>query len=472
MKNPLKTLTKLLKRSPKNDLIQLLYTQAINQPLFIHPALGEMVIQGYLQNTPDQLHGEPGDRSLSQKENNIGVLDISGALVAHTTVGPSGSGPLSYEEISDDFDAMMDDPRIDTIIGRFDTPGGAASQNMDLSDKIFRARGKGKQLIAMVDDRAYSAGFAIASAFDQIWVTRTSGVGSVGVVSFHVDQSGFNEKQGVKIEYIYAGSKKIAGNPHEALTEEARTEFQGEVNRLYDLFTQTVARNLGMDLKEVKATEAGSFYGEAAITAGFAHRMGTFNELIASLVDGKTIEEGTKQMAENTLDPKDFKFDPMTGQEIIKKAKYDAYTGELLQEEGDDNGSKEAGQGPTDDGSGTAGSENTGNLDGSGDTSAGKGSDDNASGNGESNQSVLQVEADQEIKESTIRGLCAAARIPESADDFIKSGMEIDEIKMELENYRAGEGGKIVSAKKPTLVVHDKEASQQGWAKAFQKANR
>lgn len=468
----IKTLVKLLKRSPKNDLVQLLYTQAINQPLFIHPALGEMVIQGYLRSQPDQLPGDPGDRSISRNENNIGVIDISGALVAHTTVGPSGSGPLSYEEIADDFDAMMDDPRIDTIIGRFDTPGGAASQNMDLSDHIFQSRGKGKQLIAMVDDRAYSAGFAIASAFDEIWVTRTSGVGSVGVVSYHVDQSGFNEKAGVKIEYIYAGAKKIAGNPHEALTEEARTEFQGEVDRLYDLFTVTVARNLGMDIKEVKATEAGSFYGEAAIKAGFAHKMGTFNELIAALTGGDlNQQQGTQQMSNETLNPEDFKFDPMTGQEIIKEQKYDAYTGELLnKEEGNDNGSKEADQSQQDDG--TAGSENAGGSDGSGDTGSGKRSDDNASGNGESDQAVLQAEADQEVKESTIRALCAAAHTSESADDFIKSGMGIDEIKTELANYRAGEGGKIISAKKPTLVMHDKEASQQGWAKAFQKANR
>lgn len=477
MKNPIKTLTRLLNRNPSNDLISLLYTKAMNQPLFIHPALGEMVIQGYLNATPDQMAGDPGSRGSNTGQGSIGVIDISGALVAHETVGPSGSGPLSYEEIGNGFDAMMEDPNLNVIIGRFDTPGGAASQNMDLSDKIFNARGKGKRLIAMIDDRAYSAGFALASAFDEIWVTRTSGVGSVGVVSYHVDQSGLNEKNGVKIEYIYAGEKKIAGNPHEALTEEAREEFQMEVDRLYDMFTETVARNLGMSVEGVKRTEAGSFYGNSAVKAGFAHKVGTFNELLASLSEEEINNVGVNNMANQSDFKPDYKYDPYTGQEIIRKPKYDAFTGELLSEntgdENDEESGNEADGGNENTGSDT-GNEDAGSNGGneSADGDAGSESDSDEAGDGESAQAVLQAEADQVKTESTIRALCAAAHAPESADDFIKSGMDVNEIKQELSSFRAGNESAIINTAKPKIVAQEKAEASQGWGKAFKQAMR
>ena len=102
-----------------------------------------------------------------------------------------------------------------------------------------------KPMWAVANDLAASAAYALASSADRIWLTRTAGVGSVGVFALHADQSGLDGQAGVKYTYIYAGEKKTDGNPHEALSKSAKADIQDEVDRENDIFLATVARNRG-----------------------------------------------------------------------------------------------------------------------------------------------------------------------------------------------------------------------------------
>ncbi len=301
MTNPLKVLSRLFAKHPNNIVVSELYSK-MAEPLFVHPHLGEMVMRSYLsaiEFAPPGVRGE-GDGSVTRYDN-VAVIDISGALVAREMSVPCGTAPTSYEGLKQEFATLQAAPEIDTIIGRFDSPGGSAAQNMDLSDFIYASRDQGKRMIAMVDDMAYSAAFGIASAFDEIWVTRTSGVGSIGVVSYHVDRSEANKRAGVKVEYIYAGDKKVLGNPNEELSAEGKAVYQQEVGRLYELFTATVARNLGMSIEAVKATQAGTFHGEEAVAAGFAHKIGTFDDLLGSVLRQQTVASGVMLESEKQV---------------------------------------------------------------------------------------------------------------------------------------------------------------------------
>ncbi|MDY0136347.1 MAG: S49 family peptidase [Thiomicrospira sp.] len=275
-------LARLFKRKPTSNLLAELHSRAINRPLLIDSDLGASLIRGYL-SAPQAFARIDGEyQGATTKQGELAVIDISGPLVSRAVTGPSGTGPLSYEDIRGEFDEAMDDDDVSAIVLRLDSPGGEAAQMFDLSDHIYHARGK-KPIIAMIDDAAYSAAFGMATAADQIWITRTGGVGSVGVVAFHLDQSEMNSKIGVKVEYIHAGDRKIDLNPHNPLSDAARARMQAEVDRLYGLFVSTVARNLGLTTEQVIATQAMTYHGEKAIETGFAHKLGTFNDLVEAL---------------------------------------------------------------------------------------------------------------------------------------------------------------------------------------------
>jgi ClpP class serine protease len=421
MANPIELLTRLFKRSSASAVVAEIYAKAINQPLFIHPGIGEMIVQGYLHSDIAQLSGDSGRRGQNQSEATVGILDISGAMVARYTPGPCDNGPLSYEEIKQDFDVLMADKAIKTIIGRFDSPGGMAAQNMDLSDHIYASRGQGKRLIAMVDDMAYSAAFALASAFDEIWITRTGGVGSVGVVSYHVDQSEFNNKMGVRIEYLYAGAQKIDGNPNAPLSDSARERFNGEIARLYNLFTATVARNLGISVEQVKKTEAGTFFGENAVSAGFAHRVGTFGDLLLSL-----ISDGETQITAITMEEQS----GLIAQTAV--AANIAQSEETLAEEQDEP---------------VLESEPTPET-----------------------EPDPAIEDFAEQRADTISAICTAAKRPEAAAHYIASGIDVEQVRADMFAALTAGNIEINNAAPITLVTNKTEQITSGWNNAYAKA--
>jgi hypothetical protein len=130
-----------------------------------------------------------------------------------------------------------------------------------------------------------SAGFAIGSAADRLYVTRTAEVGSVGVVAIHVDESAADAMVGHKWTLIHAGAKKVDGNPHEPLSVEAFADFQADVDALHAELVGLIARNRGMNPDAVRATEAAIYRGQRAIDIGFADRLGSLDQALADLAD-------------------------------------------------------------------------------------------------------------------------------------------------------------------------------------------
>ncbi|GFR05366.1 capsid protein [Trichonephila clavata] len=185
----------------------------------------------------------------------------------------------SYEKIREEIEEALMNEEVETIILDIDSPGGEVNGIFDLSDFIYEARTK-KRIVAIANDDAYSAAYAIASSAEKVLVTRTSGVGSIGVIASHIDQSGFDEKQGVKYTTVFAGKRKNDLNPHEPITSESLESLQEEVGRLYEMFVQLIARNRNLSMERIKSTEAGLYFGEKAIEIGFADEVITYSEFI------------------------------------------------------------------------------------------------------------------------------------------------------------------------------------------------
>ena len=436
------------------------------QPLFVHPQLGAAVMRSYLDTPmdnaakPQSRHGDNDEYSYAVTiRDNVAVMDVSGALTAREENVPCAQSPASYEVIKQDMQALMANKHIDTIIGRFDSPGGMAAQNMDLSDYIYASRGQGKKLIAMVDDMAYSAAYGIASAFDQIWVTRTSGVGSVGVVSYHVDQSEADAKAGIKIEYIFAGDKKVLGNPHEALTEEGRASYQQEVSRLYTLFTSTIARNLGMTLEAVQATQAGTFHGEEAVNAGFAHVIGTFDQLLESLTDERELASQVAAAAAIRQEADAPVIEAVVEEPVIEAtiAIEVAVEDEPILAEVEEPVIEATVEEPT-----IEATEDEPVIEAAVE-------DEPVIADKSVELAAQDALAAQAKYEAGVRGLCLAAGVPDAASDFILADMSIVDIRANLLDLTSTPQSSIVSATSIALK-RDRSDVQAGWRKAIRKA--
>lgn len=206
-----------------------------------------------------------------------------------------GRWATGYQYIEKALARGLEDPDVKAIALVCDSPGGEVAGCFELSDKLFEAREE-KPVRAFAADRAYSAAYALASSGSEVVMSRSGGVGSIGVVTLHADFSKNLEKAGVKVTFIFAGSHKVDGNPYEKLPDAAKARIQGRIDRLYSVFTSTVARNRGMDDSDVRATEALTFDASDAIESRLADRIGALDEEMA-VFQSEVAEAEDEQMS-------------------------------------------------------------------------------------------------------------------------------------------------------------------------------
>jgi signal peptide peptidase SppA len=161
-----------------------------------------------------------------------------------------------------------------------DSPGGEAGGVFELGERI-RAADALKPIWALASDSAFSAAYAIGSAASRLTVTRTGGVGSIGVIAMHVDQTARDTQQGYRYTAITAGDQKSDFSPHERLDPHAHARLQTEVDRLYGIFLTHVATMRAVDVDAVRATQAGIYFGQDAVTVGLADAVGSLDGVLA-----------------------------------------------------------------------------------------------------------------------------------------------------------------------------------------------
>lgn len=199
----------------------------------------------------------------------IAVIPILGSLVKRTVGLQVESGLTSYAAIADQIDSAVADPGVSGIVLDIDSPGGEAAGVFELSRRIHAA-GQQKPIWAVANDAAFSAAYAIAASAERLFITETAGVGSIGVIALHVDQSARDATDGLRYTAITAGEHKNDFSPHEPLSVQAHASLQAEVDRLYAIFTDQVAQMRGIKPQSVRSTQAALFFGEDAVKAGLA----------------------------------------------------------------------------------------------------------------------------------------------------------------------------------------------------------
>ena len=228
------------------------------------------------------IHG--AKRPANRKAGTIAVLPLFGTIFPRANLMTEISGATSAEMFGKQFDDLVNDPETAGIILDVDSPGGYASGIEELSRKIYEARGI-KPIVAVSNHEMDSAAYWIGTAADEVIVTPSGEVGSIGVFAAHWDESKALEMEGLKLTLVSAGKYKTEGNPFEPLTEEAHSMIQGMVQDVYDAFVRAVARNRGQSVAEVRdGFGEGRVVGaRQAIQLGMADKIATLDETIKDM---------------------------------------------------------------------------------------------------------------------------------------------------------------------------------------------
>jgi ClpP class serine protease len=203
----------------------------------------------------------------------LAVVDICGPLTQHASLVFDGgfiAHPMSYDEIrAKVLAALASDAK--GVVLRIDSPGGDFAGCLELSKAIRAAAlAAEKRVCAYTDSIALSAGYALACAASEIYITTSAFVGSVGVWAPLQDQTALDRAMGLNIAIVSSGEQKAERNPHVPITETSIANLQEEVNAMAALFFATVAEQRGLPVERVVALQGSQQFGNQALQSGLA----------------------------------------------------------------------------------------------------------------------------------------------------------------------------------------------------------
>lgn len=217
----------------------------------------------------------------------VAVMPMYGVLThrGYAADNVSGGGLTSTERVASTLRALVRDSGVSAIVVDCDSPGGSVNGCQELADTIYSLRGE-KPIVGVANATMASGALWALSQCDEIVVTPSAAIGSIGVITSHDNLSAAMEKAGVQREYVYAGQNKAEGNPTGPLSDETRAHMQSLADAHYGAFTKSVARGRNVPLDTVRSDAWGQgrvLLAQDAVKAGMADRVGTLEDTVARL---------------------------------------------------------------------------------------------------------------------------------------------------------------------------------------------
>ena len=251
--------------------------------------------------TPGTEHAPPSEQPLAAAvsasgddrlvgyalQDGIAVIDIRGVIARRG--GRVSLWGMTFtwqgqDTIRADIASAMKDPDVRAVLLSFDSPGGVAAGVKELAD--FIAAQTGKPIYAYADGLCASAAYWLAAATGHVYAPITAQVGSIGVLSTHVDRSAANAAWGIRVTYITGGTWKAAGNPDAPLSASDQAYMQEIVSKLHEVFRAGVAACMPVDAADAKAWGDGQvFLADTALELGLLTGIVTDRDELIALIN-------------------------------------------------------------------------------------------------------------------------------------------------------------------------------------------
>lgn len=230
----------------------------------------------------------------------VAVVSIDGPLVQR-----GGWYWDGHDAIAERVRAALAEPKATAVLLKINSPGGIAAGCFEAVRAVrAAAAAAGKPLVAFADEMACSAAFAFACAASRIYLPPSGEVGSVGVLSAVVSMKRALDAEGIDVQVIRSGAKKASGHPYDALSDAAVAREQADVDALAAQFYALVAESRGMAADAVAALEGDVRMGAAAVAAGLADGVMTFDEAVRAAATTPAAAPGPTPKRNTTMSEK------------------------------------------------------------------------------------------------------------------------------------------------------------------------
>ena len=230
---------------------------------------------------PQWLHSDPGGPHSA-------LVDVRGLI--------ADEGDVSAEEVVAGLQAAFEDSDTAGVILRINSPGGSPVQAGYISDEIVRLRAlhPDTPVYAVITDIAASGGYYVASAADEIYASRSSVVGSIGVL---MDGFGFVDamnKLGVERRLFTAGEHKGLLDPFSPARDEEIAHLRSLLDEVHREFIEVVKRGRGARLAADADLFSGLIWtGSRGIELGLVDAFGSSGYVAREVIGAEEIVDFT-----------------------------------------------------------------------------------------------------------------------------------------------------------------------------------
>lgn len=228
---------------------------------------------------------QPNYATIAGAGGNIAVLTLYGVIMPRADLFSAISGAKGLNQFQQTFQQAMADPSVNAILLDVDSPGGKVDLVPETAALIRNARGQGKPIVAIANTMAASAAYHLASQVDELVVSPSGLVGSIGCLAIHQDVSRLLDSMGVTTTLVAFGDHKTDLYPYEPLSQDGRDQLEESVQTFGKMFEQDVAAGRGVTVDTVHSTfgQGKMFGAQQAVKLGMADRVDTLDGTIARL---------------------------------------------------------------------------------------------------------------------------------------------------------------------------------------------
>lgn len=212
-------------------------------PILIEPSKAKAYLDKVAEFSPADLKANGdiedmmemlfGPRPMLVKSGDLAIIPVKGVIGSGLTELEKMMGACDVEDIQEMLEDAERDPGVETIIFDFDSPGGTVTGVPEMAKRIKACT---KRTIGWTCKQSCSASMWLMSQCEEVYVSPSSIVGSIGVyIPFHDLKQAYAE-EGITVDLIHSGWAKGAGFAGTSLTPEQRKLFQNDCDESHSWF--------------------------------------------------------------------------------------------------------------------------------------------------------------------------------------------------------------------------------------------
>lgn len=210
----------------------------------------------------------------SSEDLSVAVVRMEGTLVTGET---SDGSYAASEQVGRELRQAADDPMVEAIVLRVDSPGGTPAAAEEIIRDLEYAKAK-KPVVVSMGDMATSAAYYVSAHADRIYANPDTFTAGIGVVWTFSDISTWMEREGYNISVVKSGEKKDMGSSSRPITTDELRYAQGIVDASFEEFITDIISQRPIARSDIE--DGRVIRGADAIKINIVDEMGNLNDAI------------------------------------------------------------------------------------------------------------------------------------------------------------------------------------------------